>query len=272
MQITRKIGFFIFAYMTCNGGIAVAAQLDLSQNQQRGLDIALAADHRNDGFTDTSANLTMILRNKRGDASTRLLRVKTLEGIPENEEGDKSLMIFDSPRDQKGTALLTYSYKLKPDDQWIYLPAIKRVKRIASRNKSGPFVGSEFAYEDFNAPEVEKYTYKYLRDEIFEKVDCYVVERYPTDKYSGYKRQQVWLGKQEYRVWKVVSYDRKNSLLKTLTVSGYTLYVEKYWRARSQVMVNHQTGKSTELEFTDFEFRTGLKKADFGINSLKRAR
>ena len=272
MQIPGKIFFFFLVFMASGSSIVLATQSDLLQAQKKGRDIAAEADHRNDGFDDASANLKMILRNKRGDASSRLLRVKTLEGKSEDGQGDKSLMIFDSPRDQKGTALLTYSYKLEPDDQWIYLPALKRVKRIASRNKSGPFVGSEFSYEDFNAPEVEKFTYKYLQDDKLGEVDCYVVERYPVDKYSGYRRQQVWLDKQEYRVWKVVSYDRKDSLLKTLTISDYELYVDKYWRAHSQMMSNHQTGKSTELEFSDFEFKKGLEEADFGINSLKRAR
>ena len=266
MRIVLKIQSLILLY------IVMSSAPLLADAQQRGLQIATEADKRNDGFVDNRANLAMTLRNKKGKSNTRLLRVRTLEGLKGSANGDKSLMIFDSPRDQKGSALLTYSYKTKPDDQWIYLPAAKRVKRIASRNKSGPFVGSEFAYEDFNFPEVEKYGYKYLRDEEYLGRDCYVVERDPVDKYSGYRRQHVWLDKTEYRIWKVDFYDRKNSLLKTLKVSDYELYLGAFWRASTQLMNNHQTGKSTELRFTDFEFKTGLKEIDFSVNRLKRAR
>ena len=133
-------------------------------------------------------------------------------------------------------------------------------------------MGSEFAYEDFNTPVVEKYKYDYLRDEQQQEQDCYVIERYPLDKYSGYRRQVVWLDKQEYRVLKIDFYDRKNSLLKTLTINDYALYSDRYWRANNQAMINHQTGKSTELKFSDYRFKTGLRDVDFSINSLKRAR
>ena len=141
------------------------------------------------------------------------MKNKTLEGTT---DGDKSLIIFEKPRDVKGTATLTFTHKEGSDDQWLYLPAIKRVKRISSNNKSGPFMGSEFAYEDLSSQEVEKYNYKHLRDETFDGKDCYVVERIPMDKYSGYTKQVAWIDKAEYRALKIDFYDRKKSLLKTL--------------------------------------------------------
>ncbi|NIT13503.1 MAG: outer membrane lipoprotein-sorting protein, partial [Candidatus Dadabacteria bacterium] len=93
--------------------------------------------------------------------------------------GDKSITVFDEPRDIEGTALLSHTKILDPDDQWLYLPAVKRVKRISSKNKSGPFVGSEFAYEDLLSQEVDKYNYKWLKDEKCGDLECHVVERYP---------------------------------------------------------------------------------------------
>jgi outer membrane lipoprotein-sorting protein len=168
--------------------------------EERGLAIAVEADRRDKGFGDSSATMKMILRNRQGDASTREVRVRTLEV---EGDGDKSLSIFDSPADVKGTAFLTFSHVNSPDDQWLYLPALKRVKRIASKNKSGPFMGSEFAYEDISSDEVEKYTYKYLRDEALDGTDTFMIERYPVDRNSGYTRQVVWIDKQEYRPWKI---------------------------------------------------------------------
>ena len=74
-------------------------------------------------------------------------------------------MVFRTPRDIEGTALLSHAQILEPDNQWLYLPALKRVKRISSANKSGPFVGSEFAFEDFTALELNKYDYVWLSEE-----------------------------------------------------------------------------------------------------------
>jgi len=237
--------------------------------EEKGLAIAVEADKRDEGFGDSTANMTMELRNKQGDSSTRYIRIKTLEVIG---DGDKSMSIFDKPADVKGTAFLTFSHAIKPDEQWLYLPALKRVKRINSKNKSGPFMGSEFAYEDIASQEVEKYTYKYLRDETLNGIDCFVIERYPAYEHSGYTRQVGWINKAEYRPEKIVFYDRKNTLLKTLTYDGYQQYLDKFWRADQMDMENHQTGKSTTLTWSDYQFKTGLKDSDFNKNSLKRAK
>jgi outer membrane lipoprotein-sorting protein len=238
--------------------------------QEKGLAIAQEADKRDTGYGDFTADMQMILMNKRGQKSERKIRIRTLEV---KDDGDKSLTIFDTPRDVKGTAFLNFTHKVGDDDQWLYLPALKRVKRISSRNKSGSFMGSEFAYEDISSQEVEKYTYKWIRDETYEGRECFVVEYYPVDKKnSGYTRQVTWLDKEEYRVWKVEYYDRKNSLLKTLTVRGYQQYLDRYWRSDEMFMINHHTGKSTRLIMSDYKFRTGLKDSDFNQNSLRRVR
>ena len=237
--------------------------------EDRGLEIAIAADKRDQGFGDYTANMVMTLRNRKGDESVRYIRARVLEV---EGDGDKSLSIFDRPRDVKNTVMLTYSHGLKPDDQWIFLPALKRVKRIHSRNKSGPFMGSEFAYEDLGSQEVEKYRYTYLRDEACGEWQCYVIERHPAYEYSGYTRQLVWLDKDEYRTVKVEYYDRKNTLLKTLEFSGYREYIDHYWRPDQMFMQNHQTGKSTLLEWNDYRFRTGLTSRDFNPNTLSRIR
>lgn len=237
--------------------------------EQRGLEIAQEGDRRDTGFVDSKADLTMLLKNRHGDESLRHIRIRTLEV---EGDGDKSMSIFDRPFDVKGTAFLSYSHKAGSDDQWLYLPALKRVKRIASRNKSGSFMGSEFAYEDISSQEVEKYTYKYLRDEACGDRECFVIERYPVDKYSGYTRQVAWVDKQEYRPAKIVFYDRKNALLKTLIYKNYNQYLGRYWRAEQMFMENHQTGKTTLLTWDNYKFGNGFSTRDFDRNSLKRAR
>ena len=235
--------------------------------EQQGLEIAQAADDYDKGFTDFTANMTMTLRSKTGKTSTRNIRIKTLEV---EGDGDKSLSIFDEPADVKGTAMLTYSHGLEADDQWLYLPALKKVKRINSRNKSGPFMGSTFAFEDLSSQEVEKYSYKFIREEACGEWQCYVIERKPEYKYSGYTRQVTWLDKEAYRLVKVEFYDRKKSLLKTLVTSDFNQYLGHYWRPGKMDMMNHLTGKGTLLEWSDYQFQTGLTDRDFRSQSLKR--
>ena len=237
--------------------------------EEKGLAIVQEMDRRGQGFQDSTANMIMTLRNKQGKESVREIRSRVLEVV---DDGDKSLTIFDTPKDVKGTAFLSFSHKVGDDDQWLYLPALKRVKRISSANKSGPFMGSEFAYEDISSQEIEKYNYKYLRDETLDGRPSFVVERYPQYKNSGYTRQVAWIDQETYRVAKVEFYDRKDSLLKTLTYHEYKLYLDQFWRAHRMEMVNHQTGKSTTLSWKDFDFRSGLTERDFDKNSLKRAR
>ena len=237
--------------------------------EEQGLAIAQEADRRDSGFGDYTSDVKMILKNKHGQESTREIRSRTLEV---DGDGDKSMTIFDKPRDVKGTALLSFTHKEGPDDQWLYLPALKRVKRIASDNKSGPFMGSEFAYEDISSQEVEKYTYKFLRDDTLDGMDVFVFERYPVDKKSGYTRQVIWMDKEHYKERKIEFYDRKDSLLKTLMFSDYNQYLDQYWRAHDMHMENHQTGKSTRLLQSNYQYRNGLTDRDFDKNSLKRIR
>jgi len=234
---------------------------------EKGLEIAKAAQAFDEGFVDFTANMNMILKTQKGDTSTRIIRIKTLE--VEND-GDKSLSIFDEPADVKGTAMLTYTHGLEPDDQWLYLPALKKVKRINSRNKSGPFMGSTFSFEDLGSQEVEKYNYQYLRDESCGEWTCYVIERIPAYEKSGYTKQIAWIDTQAYRLVKVEFYDRKKSLLKTLKSNEFKLYIGKHWRPSKMNMVNHQNGKSTLLEWNNYQFKTGLTDRDFRAQSLKR--
>ena len=252
--------FLVFVFIS----LFVFTNIYAQNEAQKGLEVAKAASLADEGFGSSVVNLKMTLKNKNGQTSERHLIYKTLEMI---EDGDKSLIVFNSPKDIKGTATLTYTHKKGSDDQWLFLPSIKRVKRISSNNKSGPFAGSEFAYEDLSSQEVEKYTYKFIE----EKSGMIKVEQDPVDPKSGYTRRVVTYNKAKgYRIEKVEFYDRKNSLLKTLTHSGYQLFKNKYWRASKSVMENHQSNKKTILEFRNYDFETQLSENDFTQAALIR--
>ena len=257
--------------LLCSSAPPVAAS-EGANPEEAGLALAHEARERQRGFGNFTADQTMVLRNKQGQESRRKLRVRVLEV---EGDGDKSMFVFDQPRDVEGTALLIYAHKDAADEQWLYLPALKRVKRISSANRSGSFMGSEFAYEDMSAQEVEKFTYRYLRDEPCGEsgeLTCAVSERFPVEKRSGYLRQVTWQDRDALRLLKVEYYDRKNAHLKTLTIRNYALYLDKYWHAGEMNMVNHLTGKSTVLTWADYQFGTDLDDNDFTQTGLRRAR
>ena len=268
-RIQRALTSVLVPAMACsslpNGGALAQAETP----EDKGLRIAQESSARNEGFGDFTAQMTMVLRDRQGQESVRQIRFKVLE-VP--GDGDKSLFVFDQPRDVQGTALLTHAHINTQDDQWLYLPALKRVKRISASRRSGSFMGSEFSYEDMSSPEVEEYTYKYLGDEACGELTCTVIEQFPLDEKSGYSRKVIWQDTGELRTWKMELYDRRGSHLKTLTLSGYQQYLDQYWRADEQIMVNHLTGASTVLRWADFRFRTNLDEDEFTQTALRRVR
>ena len=259
----------LFLSLSC---LCMPAGQGLAQDEtpeQKGLRIAQEASASNDGFGDFTAGLTMLLRDRQGRESVREMRFKVLE-VP--GDGDKSLFVFDRPRDVQGTALLTHAHVNTQDDQWLYLPALERVKRISASTRSGSFMGSEFSYEDMSAPEVEEFTYRYLRDEPCGELNCTVTEQFPLDEKSGYSRKVIWQDMDELRTWKMELYDRRGSHLKTLTFVDYRQYQDRFWRAGEQTMVNHLTGASTVLRWADFQFGANLDDGEFTQTALRRIR
>lgn len=235
---------------------------------ERGEDIAKAADSRLHGYVDMQVRLEMVLVSPSGETASRILRVQSRESA---NGGEKTLMAFETPRDLAGTALLTWTQPNVDDEQWLYLPAIKRVKQIGARNKSGPFMGSEFAFEDIVTPYWQKFTYRFLREESRDGLPCLVVERVPRDTWSGYTRQIIWVDRQESLIRRIEYFDRKNALLKTYSAGEFRQY-GKHWRPSSMLMVNHQSGKQTRLLWSDYQFGTGLKDEQFSQNALQRVK
>ncbi len=234
--------------------------------EQRGYEIATLADQSDNGFGDTVVDVEMKLQDAAGKVTVRKLNFSTLER--ENDTvGDKSLVVFNTPKDVEGTALLSHAQILKADNQWLFLPDLGRVKRISSANKSGPFVGSEFAFEDFTSLEVNKYTYKFLETTSIEldgeTLEVHAIERYPAYKKSGYARQIAYIDTTHHQLRQVDFYNRRNAKLKTLKLTDYRLYADKYWRAHKLSMTNDVFRKTTDLIYDDYKFDQGLTDRDF---------
>ncbi|KJZ04745.1 outer membrane lipoprotein-sorting protein [Pseudoalteromonas piscicida] len=240
-----------------------------ASDEDKGLQLAQLADQVDSGWVDQTVDITMTLQDRAGNQNIRKVRNEMLEV---EDDGDKSLVVFDTPYDVKGTVMLSFSHKIGDDDQWLYLPALKRVKRISSSNKSGPFMGSDFAYEDMSSQEVEKYTYKFIREDEFEGQAVNVVERTPVYENSGYSKQLVWLDKKRTIPLQIEYFDRKGSALKTQHFKGYQLYNERFWRVDDLLMVNHQKGTQTTISFDNYNISQGVRLTNFAQANLSRIR
>ncbi len=266
-KLVNKLTLVLGAVLiTAIAGPAAAQDIDMNK---KGWEVAARSDRSDRGFGDSRVALEMVLHNAAGKETRRTLEITTLE-LPDESIGDRSLAVFFTPGDIDGTALLSHARILEPDDQWLFLPALKRVKRISSANKSGPFVGSEFALEDISSQELGKYEYTWLRTEACGEFSCDVIERRPLYEYSGYSRQIGWVDQTHHQARKVEYYDRKGDLMKTQHLEDYRLYQGKYWRPQLLRMENHVTGKSTELVFGDYLFGVGLDEGDFVKGVLRR--
>ena len=237
--------------------------------EQKGLAIMKKTESADNGWKDQTSVLKMVLTDRHGRESTRQIHNRQMEV---KGDGDKSIIVFDAPADLKGTAFLSHTHINAADDQWLYLKSLRRVKRISSNNKSGSFMGSEFSYEDIASYELDKYNYKYLRDEKLNGKDAYVVVMFPKYKYSGYTKIVAWIDKKIDRPLRMDFYDRKKSHLKTLLYIGYQKYNGNFYRPKEMRMNNLQTGKKTTLYYSDYKFGHNFTDRDFDVNALRRAR
>lgn len=232
--------------------------------------IATKVKQSSDGYESSKSIMEMILIDQAKNESKRVMHSISLEKKSDEEnDGDKSLMEFKTPLDVKGTKFLTHEKINKNNNQWLYLPALKRIKRITSKNKSGSFMGSEFSYEDISSREPSKYAYSKTYEEVtLNKMKCYKYERYQKDKNSGYSKQIIWVDKSQFLVLKIEFYDKKEELLKTAIYSGYKKIKDTY-RVSSIFMKNHQNYKSTKLNYIEDEIHLNLDESLFTKRYLK---
>lgn len=237
----------------------------LSDPASEGLAIARKCDKANAGFGSEEARVEMVLVNAGGDRVERKLGMKTMEV---DDDGDRSMLTFESPPDVKGTRLLTHAHPGDDDDQWLYLPAMRRVKRISARSQSASFMGSEFAFEDLGGQEVSKYTWQLDGEEKLGERAVWKLGRVPTNKRSGYSKQILWMDKQYCQPLKIEYYDRKQALLKTMTATAFGSH-GKWWRPESLEMVNHQTHKKSILKWVGRTMEADLDEDDFDKDALE---
>ncbi len=246
--------------------LLLSIMISISSYALSNFEVAKKSENTMSGFKDSISEMKMELINAKGQQKSRTMKMKVLEGKDE----DKSLMEFLSPADVKGTKFLNYEHINKDDDQWLYLPALKRIKRIASKNKSGAFMGSEFAYEDLSGFKAKKYIYEGDAQEVkINGVEMYKTTSKPVSKYSGYTKIIFWCDKKTFLIKKIEYYDRKKELLKIANFSNYRKFKNIY-RIGKIIMKNVQNDKTTILTWNHEKIKNGLNKKDFNKRYLKR--
>jgi len=216
---------------------------------------------------DMTGNLIMTIENSRGNQRVRKIKqfVKTVKN------GEKKIMYFLSPADVKNTSFMTWSYDdaSKSDDQWIYLPALKKVKRISSDSKGDYFMGSDFTYDDLGDRHPMDDTHTILREEVLEGKETIVIESVSKDEEYMYARTVTWVIKDSWIGLKKEFYDEDDELLKILTVENQQSFKDVIILTKVK-MKNVQRNQFTIMEFSDVQIDTGIPSNKFTERMMKR--
>ncbi len=225
-------------------------------------------------FRSLKVDSHMTLINDKGQKRER--RSTNHIKLQPNGIDSRFLVKFNAPTDIKGTSFLQVEHSEGEDDLWIYLPALKKSRRLVASNKKDSFVGSDFSYGDILLPRVELYRHVLLRTEAVDGYDCFVVESTPADELvrsnSGYSKKITWVRKDSFVESKVEYFDLSGRLLKTQRITGHELIEPdtQRWLARSREMTNHRNGHSTVLRFDKVELGVVLSDELFTTRFLER--
>lgn len=209
--------------------------------------------------------IAMTLRNRRGETRTRTLYSRSLQ-----EKGlSRTLVRFLSPSDVAGTSFLFVEHKDKDDEQYMYLPALKAVKRIAGRQKNARFMGSDFTYADLEWRDLDEASYKKLPDERVGKADCFVIDSFPSNKKSRYSRTTSWIRKKDFVLVRIRFFDKRSKLQKVMFVKAVKKVGGVLMATRIK-MTDKRKQHSTFLQISDIKLRPDLSADEFTVRALKK--
>jgi hypothetical protein len=247
--------------------LSILTVVKVSFGQQTVRDIMIKVNERPDGDTRKSV-MTMELINKRGSK-----RVRTMLSYSKDYGKDKkTIMFFQQPADVKGTGFLTWDYnaEAKTDDRWLYLPAMKKTRRISGTSaKKEYFMGSDFTYDDMGTRDLDSDNHKLLREEPLNGKPCWVIESTPKESGGMYSKNISWIRKDNYMAAKVEYYDMHNTILKTLEVNQMKK-IDGFWAATEMVMVNHQRNHRTIIRLGSVAYNIPIDESVFTVNSLEK--
>lgn len=250
--------------------LLLIAMLAVCSAQAAGLsgrDIMQKVKNRADGNT-RYATIEMTLIQKSGHK-----RVRKLESWAMDVGKDtKKIMFFTYPGDVKGTGFLTWDYdnSAKTDDKWLYLPAMKKTRRISGKSsKTDYFMGSDFTYNDMSTRSVDEEQHKLLREETLGGHKCWVVQSVPNDKDEIYARRVTWIRQDCLMAVKGEYYDKLNKLHRRLTISNIEK-VQGFWTMHLMQMENVQTGHKTVIRMGNQRFNVKVSPNLFTVSKLEK--
>ncbi len=194
----------------------------------------------------------------------------------DNGATEKRIIRFLAPAEVKGTGMLIFDYTDKNDDMWIYMPALRKTRRIVSTEKSKSFMGSEFSNADMSAPNLDDFRYTVLRSETFEGTECWVIEAIPVSvelmDEVGYDRRISWIGKNDFVQRKAEYYDEDDELFKRLVASDIKLIDPKgsKYMAMHMEMLNQENGRRSVMTMEKIEFNPDVKEEYFTLSYLEK--
>jgi outer membrane lipoprotein-sorting protein len=252
------------------GLFTLSVVLPAAAGEPTGTEIMKNADERDAGDDMVNKSLQRLI-NKRGQERKRDSIYVTKDYRGKDGFDDKTLVFIESPAQVKGTGMLMWSYMdgAKDDDQWLYLPALRKVRRLSTSDKEDSFMGTDFTYDDMGDRKVEEDSHKLVKTETIKGRTYYVVESTPKDKNYMYSKRLSWVLKGEWLPVKVDFYDRKARHLKTLTWTGWKK-MKGIWIVGKMEMKNHQTGHRTILEMSETKINVGVKDQVFTDRTLER--
>lgn len=217
---------------------------------------------------------TMTIVDSKG--RERVRQIAQVSKLYDNGDTEKRLIRFLAPADVKGTGLLTFDYEEKDDDMWLYMPALRKTRRIISTEKAKSFMGSEFSYADITPPSLDDFTFKKLADEEVNGVMCYVVEMIPKNEdiadENGFSKRIAYFSRDNFVIRKAQYYDFDGELLKELIVKEVKeIDPENHkFRPMHMVMTNVQNGRKSILKVDEIQQRDDIKDDYFTTRYLER--
>lgn len=223
-----------------------------------------AVEHNVLGLDNAVARLSLKLVSKRGTERVRQVEVMSIQ--PQGLA--RTLVRFHAPADVAGTAFLVHEHKDRDDDQYLYLPALGKVKRITGGQRNQRFMGTDLTYADLESRALRRSTLQRMADTQIGGNPVYVIEAVPKDLTdSQYKRTRTWVHKTSFVPLKIEFYDKQDQLLKVLTVRRLEKKQGR-WVAMDSLVKNVQRNSRTELVVLDISFQVPLTEADFSQTAL----
>lgn len=183
----------------------------------------------------------------------------------------RSLLTFVAPPEVKDVALLVVSYPDRASDQWMWIPANERERRVALQDRGARFFGTDFTFEDLEERDVDQYSYSMIGDDVLDGVACWKIESRPKQaKASQYTQSYVWVRKDNYAFQQFENYIKKE-LVRRLKYSRIEL-VQGIWSARVAEMTDLRRRSRTVLTFEKLQYNTPMNEDDFTVQALRRGR